>query len=129
MTPHQAAAKSRSSDVQGGTGSTIPHAQQQQSATAPCEHMGKVGVAGHQNPSKPLEKPDTAIANLPVSAPAPARPEATVPTTTPCNGASKTAAEPAEEDVQDFPDVPGKESMEFMEKMMANLRRVVRLEE
>lgn len=26
---------------------------------------------------------------------------------------------------QEFPDVPGSESMEFMEKMMANLRRVV----
>lgn len=25
---------------------------------------------------------------------------------------------------QEFPDVPGSESMEFMEKMMANLRRV-----
>lgn len=27
---------------------------------------------------------------------------------------------------QEFPDVPGSESMEFMEAMMANLRRVVR---
>ena len=25
---------------------------------------------------------------------------------------------------QDFPDVPGSESMEFMEKMMANLRKL-----
>jgi hypothetical protein len=30
--------------------------------------------------------------------------------------------------VQEFPDVPGSESMEFMENMMANLRRVVRLD-
>lgn len=26
--------------------------------------------------------------------------------------------------MQDFPDVPGSESMEFMEKMMANLRKL-----
>jgi hypothetical protein len=44
---------------------------------------------------------------------------------TPTKGSIDEIEPDSSGEVQDFPDVPGRESMEFMERMMANLRRVV----
>lgn len=48
---------------------------------------------------------------------------------TECSAQNVPAPAAQQTEPQEFPDVPGSESMEFMEKMMANLRRVVQREE
>lgn len=139
---------SRAGEPQKGLGSATPPSASTPSrrpSVAPISVPKFIGMTPHQAAAKasfaglPPSTPENALGIIhPGSAhmPASAMPPTKHVSFAPCETGSVEAGLAVEQAAsrpqvdgaaapQEFPDVPGSESMEFMERMMANLRRVV----